>query len=106
VRDDPSEQNALCPALQVPQVPADWLVLLRAGMQTTNAWRHTPDVQAWIDGCRLDVTHGLVDHFGEPDVQEALGRFAEHVGPALERLQAGLPPQQRRAGEVAPVAGG
>jgi hypothetical protein len=95
--DDLAEANALCPPLPGPDVPGDWAVLLGGGLAAMDAWRAVPDVQAWVDGCRLDVAHGFVDHLDDPRLQTALTRFGEHVGQAVARLRSAAPAQRTPA---------
>ena len=49
-----------------------------------------PDLAGWLATCRLNTTRGLNDHLGDPRVQAALGKWFEHLEPALanaERLR-------------------
>jgi hypothetical protein len=50
-----------------------------------------PDLAAWLGSCRLNTTRGVNDHMDDPRMQTALGRWFEHLEPALvnaERLLA------------------
>jgi hypothetical protein len=95
-RDDLAEANALCHPHVLPDVPADWVRMLAAQLAAMATWRQVADVQSWIDGCRLDLSRGMTEHLEHPRMQAALARFAEHVGPAAQRLQSGFAPEQRK----------
>jgi hypothetical protein len=109
-RDDVAEQNRLCPPHPYPTAPADWGRGLAATLATMDAWRRVPDVQAWVDGCRLNVGFGLDQHLDDPRAQAGLRRFLENVGPAAARLRtAGLPgqrPAQRAPDDESVAAAG
>jgi hypothetical protein len=87
-RDDLEEQNRLCPVSAPPAVPASWLHNLVATLTTGLLWRD-PDLRAWIDGCRLNLTRGL--RRDDPRVQaasERARRQRDAVAAALPRLLA------------------
>ena len=51
---DPSEKNALCGPVPVPERPIDWLRMLGATLRNTGRWNANAEVSGWIAGCRLN----------------------------------------------------
>jgi len=90
-RDDDEQRNRLTPTHPYPSTIEDWPRLMSTTWATEMVWGGEPDLSAWVAGTRLNLLRGLPQHLGEPRAQEALKRFMQHVGPAIERLDAGLP---------------
>ena len=84
-RTDVEEQNALCPPNPPPSTPLDWIRVTATTLQAARAWRAAPDLLAWMDGCRLDIARGAVDHAHEARVQEAFVRRQAHLKQAVQR---------------------
>ena len=84
--DDVAEQNALAPANGYPSRATDWIRARHVSMIAQRTWNQTPDVAAWMDGSRLNVAAGLMDHAGEPGVGEAIGSYLENTDRAIENL--------------------
>jgi hypothetical protein len=55
-------------------------------MVAQQRWDQTPDVAAWAEACRLNISAGLLEHAGEPGVGDAIGQYLQHMGPAIENL--------------------
>lgn len=85
-RDDLDDQNRLAPPITYPSTAADWIRARHVGMVAQQRWDQTPDVAAWAEACRLNISAGLLDHAGEPGVGDAIGRYLQHMGPAIENL--------------------
>jgi hypothetical protein len=85
-RDDPVEQNRLAPPTPHQDVAADWIRIRHGGMVAQQAWDQTPDVSAWMEGCRLNIAAGMLDHADEPGVLDAMGQYFEHTAGAIENL--------------------
>lgn len=85
-RDDTAEKNRLCPPNRLPNVPLDWV---RGTLIATNAdfqWSKEPDIAAWLERARLNPARGLRQRSGEPQVRQAMKRFADSVRPGLANL--------------------
>ena len=81
------EKNALCPPNPWPQTPFGWVRTLLTGMATEVGWQQAPDVQAWVDGTRLNLM-GAIPDVGDRDAVSALQRrFLTALFPALEKLE-------------------
>lgn len=87
-RDDLDELNALAPPAAYPDSTNDWIRARHVGMVAQRRWNETPDVAAWAEGCRLNISSGLLDHAGEPGVSDAIGTFLTQFDPAIENLAA------------------
>ena len=95
--DNPEAANQLAPPSAYPSTSTDWIRTRLVSMQAQSAWDQVPDVAAWVEGCRLNLAAGLLDHASEPGVGEALGKYLTSYGPAIENLsklqaEAGLAP--------------
>jgi hypothetical protein len=82
-REDDDEKNRLCPPTPYPSAPADWVSIYAGGFSTITQLMQEPDLAEWLGTCRLNATRGLNDHLDDPRVQIALGRWFEHLEPAL-----------------------
>jgi hypothetical protein len=90
VRDSDAERNRLCPPTPYPSDSIDWISVFASGFRVMTQMLQEPDLAAWLGTCRLNTTRGMRDHMGDPRMQAALGRWFEHLEPALtnaERLQ-------------------
>jgi hypothetical protein len=84
--DDLAAANELAPPSAYPNTATDWIRTRLVSMQAQQGWDQTPDVAAWIEGCRLNLAAGMLDHAAEPGVGDALGKYLTSYGPALENL--------------------
>lgn len=82
------EQNALCPPNPPPSEPSDWVRMQVVSLQAAQAWRAAPDLQAWLEACRLNITRGAAERADDPRLQEAFLRRQTHLKPALQRAAA------------------
>ena len=82
------DKNRLCAPTAMPHTPFDYLRVVLAGISTEMGWQEAPELQAWLDGSRLNLMNGLDEH-GDPDTVRALqGRFFTALFPAFDKLQA------------------
>jgi hypothetical protein len=80
------EKNRLCPPTVMPHTPFDYLRVVLAGIGTELGWQEAPELQAWLDGSRLNLMHGLEN--ADPATVHALqSRFFAALFPAMEKLQ-------------------
>ena len=73
-----------------PPTPArsiDWISVFEGGFRVITQMLQEPDLAAWLGTCRLNTTRGMNDHIGDPRMQAALGRWFEHMEPALTNAQ-------------------
>jgi hypothetical protein len=85
---DIAAANALAPPNPYPSTADDWIRQRRVNMTAQRAWDQSPDVTAWIEGCRLNIASGVLGHAGEPEVGDAFGKYLAHSDPAIENLAA------------------
>ena len=83
VRDDISDKNRLCPPTAYPSRSEDWITVFSSGFRATTKMLEEPDIADWLSNCRLSTTRGMNDHMADPRMQVALGRWFEHLEPAL-----------------------
>jgi hypothetical protein len=89
-RDDDVDKNRLCPPTSYPSKSIDWISVFERGFRVITQMLQEPDLAEWLGTCRLNTTRGMNDHMDDPRVQAALGRWFEHMEPALtnaERLR-------------------
>jgi hypothetical protein len=84
--DDLDAANHLAPTSRYPSAPTDWISQRRVTMTAQARWEQTPDVAAWLEGCRLNIAAGMLDHAAEPGVGEALGTYLTNAEAAVENL--------------------
>jgi hypothetical protein len=89
--DDDEKKNQLCPPVPQPSAAVDWIPVMRGALQSLVAQSTEPELMAWSERSRLNLTRGMADHFEEPRMQAAMGRWGENMEGALtnaERLLA------------------
>jgi hypothetical protein len=84
--DDLEGANELAPPSAYPNRAVDWIRSRLVSMKAQAAWDQVPDVAAWVEGCRLNLASGLLDHASEPGVGDALGKYLSSYGAAIENL--------------------
>jgi hypothetical protein len=87
-RSDDGEKNRLCTPNPYPNVPLDWARGTLIQMHADRLWGKEPDIRAWLERSRLNVSKGMRELYGRPDTQELARRFAENAPRAIERLAA------------------
>lgn len=90
-RDEDEEKNRLTSTHTYPSTVDDWGHFMSTTWATEMVWASEPDLSAWVAGTRLNLLRAFPEHMHEPRGKEALTRFLENVGPAIKRLDAGLP---------------
>jgi len=85
-RHDLAEQNRLCPPNRLPNVPLDWVQGTLIGTNADYLWSKEPDIAAWLERARLNLSRGLRQRAGDPAIRDAMSRFASNVRPGLAKL--------------------
>jgi hypothetical protein len=85
-RTDDAEKNRLCPPNPYPERATDWIRAMSISQGAENTWGQAPDLAAWLDRSRLNLARSFADHFDEPVMQTAVGRYLQFNAPAMERL--------------------
>jgi hypothetical protein len=84
-RDD-AGRNRLAPPNPYPNASRDWIIGTYISMSAQQVWNDEPDIVTWLAGARLNAVSAMNDHFGEPEMQSALGRYVANVEPGLAKL--------------------
>jgi hypothetical protein len=79
-------RNLHSPPNPYPSVPADWIPGMAISLQASQAWRTEPEVNAWIDASRLNMSRGGAAHQGDPAFRSSLTRLIGHLQPAIANL--------------------
>jgi hypothetical protein len=85
-RGDLDEKNRLCRPQAYPDRPEHIPEMALHSMRSDYRWSKDPELDAFVEGTRLNPARGWKGQFGEPSVQAAIQRYVEHVVPALENL--------------------
>jgi hypothetical protein len=85
-RDDDRDRNRLCPPNTLPDTPASWATMQLRGTLATRAYGAEPDIAAWANGCALNPAKVEPSQRGDPAVQAASARLADHMEVGLARL--------------------
>lgn len=85
-REDDVAKNRLCPPNPYPDSALDWLSTFAISRAAERAWRGEPDVQAWVDGSRLNPMRGVMEQADDARVARALERYATNVVAAISAL--------------------
>ena len=85
-RDD-AEKNRLCPPMAQVDLPIDWVRFAYCVLNTAMLHSTEPDIVAWENESRLNLTRGLNDHLSEPRVQSALTRWEANAEQALNNAR-------------------
>ena len=86
---DDAQKNALCTPVAPPKHATDWLTMMGTSMTNQNAWAQSPELMAWILGCRLDPMTALMRGVkeGETEKLALLQRSRKAMRPAVANLQ-------------------
>ena len=85
--DDLAAANHLAPPSPYPSTADDWLRQRLITMTAQARWDRTPDVAAWAEACRLNLSAGLGRHAREPGVGPAIGTLLTHAEGAVRNLE-------------------
>lgn len=86
-RGDDAEKNRLCPPTPQPSRPIDWIRAFRGVLRAGPIRDALPDVAAWQERSRLNLTRGMGDHMSDPRMQSALARWAANMELALKNAE-------------------
>lgn len=81
------EKNHLLAPNPYSDTAFDFLRAMFVGLTTEMRWQEAPDVQAWLDGSRLNVLRDLPAQADPDDLRALQARFLTAVFPALEKLE-------------------
>jgi hypothetical protein len=84
--DDLAQKNRLCPPNALPDAPLDWVRGMLIGVNADYLWSKQPDIADWLERSRLNMSRGLRQRFGDPQVQAASKRYGECTRPGLAKL--------------------
>ncbi len=85
-REDDGEKNRLCPPSRYGNSLADWARMNVQGMRNSASFGSEPDLKAFSDRVALNPARIPPEHPGSPELDDAVGRLQEHVGPGVARL--------------------
>jgi hypothetical protein len=86
-RDDDAEKNRLCPPNPLTGDAEDLIQYTLIGQRARAAWREEPDIEDWLQHCRIGFVQGIHDHLDDPRIQDALERIAECQESAIANLE-------------------
>ena len=86
-RDDDAEKNRLCPPTPQPSRTTDWISAYAGTARALALHSGEPDLAAWQERSRLNLTRGMNDHVSDPRMQAAMGRWLMNVEPALKNAE-------------------
>ena len=81
-RADDAEKNRLCRPTRALNEPSDWIDAYRGMIHTNIMNASDPDMAAWLERTRLNITSGMAKHADNPAIQRSLARVAELAEPA------------------------
>ena len=87
-RDDDRERNRLCPPNAYGNSPADWLRMQARGAAAVRTFMAEPDIDAWANGCALNLSRVSPDDRAKPEVQAAAARLSAVADRGLAQLTA------------------
>lgn len=94
-----AEKNRFCGLVPLPNHDTDFLRFTAAFMRNQQLWSQTPELRAWLIGCRLDGFSRLVAGLTEADVAEkAILRRIRDAAPAAMAKLLGFLAELDRAG--------
>jgi hypothetical protein len=82
------EKNRLSRPNPVPRVGSrlDWVWGIYLSGVNDLAWRGEPDIQAWLQGSRMNIARTIPEHLDEPRVQRAIATIGSHGRNAIGNL--------------------
>lgn len=86
-RDDDAEKNRLCPPNPFTGDAEDFIRNILVSQRARIAWREEPDIQGWLQDCRLRFAQGVDEHLDDPSVLERIDEYREPAIDNLERLR-------------------
>ncbi len=86
-RSDDEEKNRICPPSPYADTMAGWARMNVLGTRSTRAFSAERDIREWSSHVALNPARVPPGHPRSAALDDALGRLAEHTGPALESLE-------------------
>ena len=85
---DEDEKNRICTPIPAPDVPLDWLAMLRIDLKNRDCWSHYPQLGDWMVATRLDpVAKSIRTRLGKDvEATQHLGRYVQNLAPAQAKL--------------------
>ncbi|MEN2741645.1 FAD/NAD(P)-binding protein [Microbacterium sp. X-17] len=85
---DDVTKNYLCEPIPVPDVPLDWLRMLRTNLQNHSRWDEFEEVQGWLSTVRTRsfISDPAFYAADRPDVAELLCTYQDLLEPAMASL--------------------
>jgi hypothetical protein len=85
---DDAEKNRICTPIAPPNVPLDWLRMLRSELANRACWLAYPTLGDWMASSRLDpVSRSIrVRLAHDPEAMKHIGRYLENFEPAQAKL--------------------
>jgi len=83
-----ADKNALCAPVPLPEVPLDWLRMMKVAMGNQHRWSRDAGTRAWLDASRLANGRAADRPVDEAAMQALRLRFRAASGPAAARLDA------------------
>ncbi len=85
-RDDDRDRQRLCPTNPYPSRAVDWIPNMRITLEVIGVWNAQPDVEAWLESSRTNITRGLLNHADDPRMQAAITRLITFNDSAITNL--------------------
>jgi hypothetical protein len=85
---DDAEKNRICTPIAPPNVPLDWLRMMRLELANRACWLEYPAIGDWLASSRLDpVSRSIrVRLAHDPEAMKHIGRYLENFEPAQAKL--------------------
>ena len=77
------DKNRLCPPTAWPHTPFDYLRVILAGINAESGWLDATDVQAFVDGSRLNLLSGLGTADDTEDITALQTRLFRRARPSV-----------------------
>jgi hypothetical protein len=85
-RDDDREKSRLCPTNRYPNRAVDWIPNMRITLEVTGIWSDQPDLAAWLERSRTNITRGFFHYADDPRMQAAITQLITFTEPAIANL--------------------
>lgn len=82
-----TEKNRLCPPLSPPTYPVGWIEMYEAMLRNSPVHAAEPDVSAWQESSRLNLTGGMGNYMDDPRIHSALARLETNTEMALKNAE-------------------
>jgi len=82
------EKNRLCPPVAQICRPTDWIETYRGMLRSSQLHSSEPELVAWLEKSRLNLTRGMADRTEDSRLQSALARLSANSEAALQNADA------------------